>query len=61
MRWTHDCQPLPSEEELRAHRDGSMNKAETSYITHTVIPILLFKGDINHSLAAVAVLAFLAS
>ena len=29
-RWTRDRQPLPSLKELRAHRDGSMGKAETA-------------------------------
>ena len=30
-------------------RDESMDKAKTAYTSHT--PILLLKGDINHSLS----------
>ena len=37
-RWTRDRQPLPSPKKLRAHRDESMGKAETSHTSHTSIP-----------------------
>ena len=33
--WPRDRQPLLSSKEFRAHRDGSMGKAETSHISHT--------------------------
>ena len=42
-RWTGVRQPLPFPKELRAHRDRSMGKAETSHTSHNPIP--LFKGE----------------
>ena len=48
-RWTRDRQRSPSSKELRAHKDGSMGKAETSHTSHTLISLL--KGDSNLSLA----------
>ena len=38
IRWIRDRQPLPSLQELRTHRDGSMGKAETSHTSHTTSP-----------------------
>ena len=48
-RLTHDRQPSLSPREVRAHRDGSMGKAETSHTPPTPIPLL--RGESTHDLA----------
>ena len=41
--WTRDHLPLPSQKELKAHRDGSMD--ETSHTSHNPVPSL--KGTVT--------------